>query len=192
MKTLIVAAVLGLQILFVAQASAREKMKVTFVSPSSKNDFFWKKVVGFMQATAKDLKIDLKVTYTGSGIWTDYVKDTIRELEQEDAPDYLIHIFSAGIGTKIFNLAEKNNIKQFVINSDKNKDPENIFGDVGSPRGRYKQWLGHIFPDDQQAGYELAKQLATTARSRNLFSTSDGKTHMVAIAGSLWSSPSTE
>lgn len=72
---------------------------------------------------------------------------------------------------EILALVEENNIPLIVINND-------VSDDKILPRGRYKQWIGSILPDDVSAGKTLIRQLVQQAESQGQL------THTVlAIAG---------
>src|SRR5215472_7895418 len=55
-------------------------------------------------------------------------------------------------------------------------------GGVGSPRGKYKGWLGSLEPRAEDAGYLTARALIERGRREKAFGP-DGKLHMLAIAG---------
>jgi len=55
-------------------------------------------------------------------------------------------------------------------------------GNIGSPRGKYRGWLGSLEPRAEDAGYLTARALIERGKREKAFG-SDGKLHMLAIAG---------
>ena len=60
--------------------------------------------------------------------------------------------------------------------------PVNQRGGIGSPRGKYKGWLGSLEPQAEDAGYLTARALIERGKREKAFGP-DGKLHMLAIAG---------
>ena len=60
--------------------------------------------------------------------------------------------------------------------------PVNQRGGIGSPRGKYKGWLGSLEPQAEEAGYLTARALIERGKKEKAFAP-DGKLHMLAIAG---------
>ncbi len=49
--------------------------------------------------------------------------------------------------------------------------------------GKLNYWIGHMYPDDLQAGYDLAQNLFDKSRKAGKYG-SDGKIHVVGLSGS--------
>ena len=60
--------------------------------------------------------------------------------------------------------------------------PADQRGGIGSPRGKYKGWLGSLEPQAEDAGYLTARALIERGKKEKAFGP-DGKLHMLAIAG---------
>src|SRR5262245_12404632 len=60
--------------------------------------------------------------------------------------------------------------------------PADQRGGTGSPRGKYKGWLGSLEPRAEDAGYLTARALIERGKREKAFAP-DGKLHMLAIAG---------
>ena len=61
--------------------------------------------------------------------------------------------------------------------------PEDIFGD---PKEKFPLYLALITPDDEKAGYDLARHLISIAKKKNLRA-KDGKIHLCVMEGSSFS-----
>ena len=54
--------------------------------------------------------------------------------------------------------------------------------EMGSPREKYKNWIGSLIPDNHFAGYKSAQMIIDRALASNL-QANDGNLHLLAIAG---------
>lgn len=158
---------------------AQKKIKITFINPNTNKNLFWNSVVNFMQATAKDLKIDLNVVYAGDRFGS--LKLSKKILNSPKKPDYLVYIFQRGVTHEILKEAEMNKVKSFIFNTDVPKEEQHK---TGRPGEKFKYWLGHMVPDDVQAGYNLAKILIKTTNKKK----SRKNINMIALTGSRDSS----
>ncbi|MBF0202767.1 MAG: ABC transporter substrate-binding protein [Desulfamplus sp.] len=183
MKKGIVLFIIGM--LFSASWSyAGDSIKVTFLNPNGKGNRFWDLQTSFMQASANDLSMDLEVIYSTGGHRYEYEELAKKILTSSNKPDYLISIFKKGISERILQLAEKEGVRYFTINTDISGEEQKL---IGKPREKFKYWIGQMIPDDTQAGYQLAKILIEKARKLNLKGT-DGKIQILGISGSMDSS----
>jgi ABC-type sugar transport system substrate-binding protein len=153
-------------------------IKITFINPTQPNDPFWGMVTTFMQAAAHDLDIELTVLYSQENRLESL--ELAREaLASPNKPDYLAFHFQAQIGAPILQAAENAKVHSFVFNSN---IPEADMLDIGKPRDKYKYWLGHMFPDDENAGYILSSVLALEAIRKGKLG-DDAKVHIVGLTG---------
>lgn len=159
-------------------------IRVTFINPDRNGNPFWDNVTRFMQAVANDLNIQLHVQYADANRYqaARLAKESIQATPK---PDYLIFVYQYGQGLNILREAEKAKVRSFIINTD-TSDKNRLT--AGAPREKFSYWIGHMFPDDVRAGYELAMQLIEEGRIKiNL--NRDEHIHMVALSGSRDSSP---
>ena len=164
-------------ILFIESVYA-EKMKVAFINPTYPNEPFWGLLTDFMASAAKDLDVELQVYYSQSNRFkTLEIAQEI--LKSPNKPDYMVFHFQAQMGARILQAAEEAKVYSFVINTNV---PETDAQDIGKPRGKFKYWLGHLVPDDQQAGYLLASELIEKAIELKKVA-EDGKVHMFGLTG---------
>ncbi len=157
---------------------AAEPIKVTMINPDPPGDPFWDQVVAFMQASAEDLNIDLKVLHSRSQDRFKYLEIAKEEMESDDRPDYLVAILLNRIGPWMLKSAEENGVKVLTINTDVSEQDNK---EIGAPRGKYKNWIAKMYPDDKYAGYLLGKKLIERAKLNN---DGSGKTiEVVAVTG---------
>jgi ABC-type sugar transport system substrate-binding protein len=164
-----------------ANSFAQKIPKVYFVSPEVKysENKFWATVHDNVIQAAKDLNINLEMVYTKTH--HSYYYKAIKDLEKrkkEDLPDYFIGLPYIHHGKEILNILSKLNIKIFFINmtiEDKRRPS------MGFPRGKYKGWIGHFYPDDYNAGALITKEVAKVCNAEN---------GVVGLAGNHMSSAS--
>ena len=88
--------------------------------------------------------------------------------------DYLVAPFLSGSETKLLALVNKHKINFISYNSPITND---IQKQTGLPRTPNKYWLAHVSPDDEQVGYDMAKQLYQSHHK------ADRKLKLVAVNG---------
>ncbi len=153
---------------------AAEQIRVVFLSQDPPGNAFWDNVVEFMQAVADDLNINLEV-HIGKTVATGtYMmkKNGLKLLRGPAFPDYFVTGYWPGATNKLIEAADKNRVNFFVINTPISDQDQAI---VGKPRENYRHWIGHMSPDDVQAGYTLAESLASAV--------DPGPNNKVLIAG---------
>jgi ABC-type sugar transport system substrate-binding protein len=129
------------------------------------------------QAAAKQLNIDFRVIPAFRP--ETMVAETERLANGPDRPDYLIITIHRGVGTRLLEIAEKAKLPVFVINAGL-LEPDRQR--VGGPREHYKYWIGQMLPDDEAAGYALAKLLVERAK-RDPQLNHQGRVSLVAFSG---------
>ncbi|MFB2862077.1 ABC transporter substrate-binding protein [Aeromonas sp. MdU4] len=159
-------------------AMAEEKIHVTFVSCCQKEGFFWPKVDALMQAAADDLQIDVEVLYAEMD-HLKMVKMVKEVVHRANPPDYLIVDNFKMQGGTMIREADAAGVKVFLMANGLNEEQTALFG---KPREKYKHWIGELTPDNQFAGYQLAKELINQALDAGV-TASDGKLHLAAISG---------
>ncbi len=152
----------SMSIMFNTGAFAADPIKVTFLVPDKKW-YFWADVASFMEAAAEDLNMELTVVYTESGKNRFATKRLAESIVQgSDKPDYLVTVFLQGIGEGILSAAEAHQVKTFMVNANV---PEKEKLQIGTPRTQFKHWIGHMYPTNHNAGYNLAEYLTTQAQA---------------------------
>ena len=163
-------------------AFAGSPIKVTFVNPSHPGSEFWATVTSFMRAAAGDLGMELKVVYASKSSDIDrleYIQLFEREANAPEKPDFMITHFRQGAAKTILDIAEQAGVKTFFFNTEVPADERDI---VGLPRENYKTWIGHMYPDDTQAGFDLAEILLREGTKKGLQG-EDGTLGVVGLSG---------
>lgn len=161
-----------------ALPAQQEPLKVYFLHPDTENTPFWGKVYDVMAAAAEDLGVQLNgVAAKDNSI--SVKRSGIELVESLNRGDYLITGYWAVSTAKFIEIAEERGVKVFVINADFSEEENR---DLGAPRTRFKRWIGHMYANDEQAGYELADSLINQAVKAGKVA-QDGKVHVVALYG---------
>jgi ABC-type sugar transport system substrate-binding protein len=173
----VLGAVLALMLAPVS-AWAEPPPRVYFFHPNTENTPFWGKVYDVMMAAADDLGVELHGVIAKDNSFS--VKRSGVELVESLKPgDYLITGYWAVSTAKFIEIAEQRGVKVFVINADFTEEENR---ELGRPRTHFKNWIGHMYANDEQAGYELADSLITRAVKAGKLA-KDGKVHVVALYG---------
>lgn len=173
--------VLFLSLVTVVPTVYADAFKVGYFISRTTDDMFYGPVVGFMQAAADDLGIELHVIEANDDhlLGPEKVKDLLFPTPQLDA---IIVISVKESGAKILKLSEQSGVPVFIENS------AILDETIGSPRQHYQNYIGEMLPDDEMAGYELAKYLIQRSRRGS----PDKTINLVAISGPFGTSASIE
>jgi ABC-type sugar transport system substrate-binding protein len=138
---------------------------------------FWPVVEQFVSAASKDLGVDIEIYSYGENPMM--IVPTVEKVlsEPDKRPDAIMFHNYKNRGRKILELCEKYKVPAFVFNAGFHPEDK-----VGKPRENYKYWIGLMLPDDEYAGYILAKKLMEEARRLNKRG-KDGRIHVVALEG---------
>lgn len=164
-----------------------EKMKVAFINPSHPEDPFWSLMTQLMTLVAADLDVQLTVHYAERNRFNS-LSLTEQIVNSENKPDYLVFHFQAQVGAKMLEAAEKAELYSLVIN---NKVGESEQQEIGEPRGKFKYWLGHIVPNDFQAGKLLGNALINQWRERENYP-KQNEIRMISLTGTFDNSATIE
>ena len=160
-----------------------DPIKVTFISPSPRTKYpFWNDYISFMETAADSLGIELTVLEATSRY--DILDKAHNVLNAQEKPDYLSFIYLAQSSLAVLRLAEEQGVKSVIANTDVTDDERAA---AGKPRGRFRHWIGHIFPDDRLAGYQLAAELMDRGGDLGL-RTEDGTLRILGVGGNLTAS----
>jgi ABC-type sugar transport system substrate-binding protein len=167
-----------ISIIPIAPAFARAPIKVVFVNPGKTGEVFWDLVSDTMQAAARQLDIELEIVYAERN------RRILREraiavVNRTEPPDYLVLVNEESAATPVIAVANSAGIKILLLS--------NAFTDAeaeryGAPRTVLHNWIGSLLPDMHAAGARMARALVDAARRNAAFST-DGKLHLLALAG---------
>lgn len=162
-------------------AHSGPRPSVVFLSPDDSP--FWQLVVGFMEAVAEDLEVDLEVQYDLESHRFSYLRMAKDVLSREEKPDYLLFMCKEHVTESMLRLADGAGVKTFTFNTDV---PDAARASIGMPRTVLPGWLGHLSPDNIAAGRVLATLLGKRAEQLGL--ASGPSIPMVALSGTLDSS----
>ena len=95
-----------------------------------------------------------------------------------DRPDYLLITIHRGMGARLLEIAEQTKLPVFVINAGLLDEDRARYG---GPREHYKYWIGQMLPNDEQAGYDLARLLIQRAKRDQR--PNDVQVSMAALSG---------
>lgn len=127
-------------------------------------------------SAAEDLGIDLE--FVASGTSRKEIYDVVAErISASNKPDYALIVNYRSGAAHILQLLDQNGIKSFMFNADLSEDEK---AQIGNPREQLDNWIGRLIPDDEVAGYDLAKYLIAEAKEIH-----PGKTiSIIGITGS--------
>lgn len=156
-------------------------MSVTFLNPGKPDEVYWLTASNSMLAAAKDLDVKLEVMYANRNhlnTLTQAKQLATRELK--DRPDYVILSNDHAVGFEVIRILDAANIKTFLAFSGLREQSERLLSTV--PRQHFPGWLGSLEPRAEEAGYLTARALIQHGQ-QNHMQGSDGRLHMLAIAG---------
>lgn len=156
---------------------ANDNMRVAFINPDKKGNTYWDMVTEVMKQAAQDLGIQLDVIYENQNRFSGprIISNLVNSPEK---PDYLVHIFQHNQTQHVLEIAEKAGIKSFIFNTGITEDNRKK---IGSPRGKYKQWIGHVTPNILENSKQLADYLIQQAKAKKTQG-ADGNIHVVGLS----------
>lgn len=144
-----------LLVLFCLSYSVMAKQTVLFVNPSVVDDPFWSKVQAITKHAAEQLGFELHAIY-GEGNRHIQLQELKKYLEYQDKPDYAMLILYPGAAVETIKMLEQYKVPFITLE-------ETISGEekqaIEAPGKKFKYWLGEVYHDNYQAGFELAKTL---------------------------------
>lgn len=166
-------------LLWISIAAAQQPPSVVFLAPNQPGEQpFWTQAIEIMQAVAEDLKINLEILYSRPSSYSQK-KDGLKALNTNPVPDYFLTLYMIEATPHHLKLAEKLGIRTFIFNAGVIAEDRR---EIGRPREKYRHWIGHMVPDDRQAGYLLADKLINQAKAAEKTDDS-GKVHLISIGG---------
>lgn len=167
--------ILGCYFLFLFSISAYAEKKLNFALFASRDsiDPFFSNSIDFAKASAESLGFNIEQFYANGDhyLMAEQLKEAINS-KRFDA--FILMNFKNNL-SKTTKICEENNVKYFVYNAGFVID-ENY----GSPREKLNNWLGEMIPDNEQAGFMLAKKIIDKTPYLK-----DGKKHILAFSGNM-------
>ena len=149
-----------------AKCEVNKSPLVVVIVPHADNSSYWGKLVTLMRVAATQFNIRLHVHYVDHSIESrfSFINSIDRALTDVGKTDYLVSGFITTIEHQILDLAIKHNAKLFSFNAPITQE---ISESIGRPRAPSLSWVGHIAPDDEQVGYDLAEKLISHSMNTN-------------------------
>lgn len=144
---------------------------VIFLSPGRSDEAFWIDSANFMQAAAASLGMRLQVIHSERDAST-LIAHARRIRELPEPPDYLVFVNEMYTAPELLRIFGGSPIKLFSLHSTLTPEQQGI---VGGTREHYLNWIGSLVPDDEEAGYLMARQLISLLGGQS--------TSMVAFSG---------
>ena len=160
--------------------SAAHAQSVAFINPGKSDEIYWMTVTQGMQAAARSLGMTFEVQYAQ--------REPLKTLEiarglvargAGKRPEYVVVTDDYSVADQLVKIIDDAGVKTFLAYS---SIPLDQRAGIGSPRGKYKGWLGSLEPQAEDAGYLTARALIERGKREKAFGP-DGKLHMLAIAG---------
>jgi ABC-type sugar transport system substrate-binding protein len=133
--------------------------RVVFINPGFANYGFWHDVTNTMSAAADQLGFDLEVHY-GDRQWTKMVRNAEAVINGLDKPDFLILVNEYQEGGRLLAMADKAGIPTLLLLNSLTPEQRQTYGVPGDP---LQYWVASITPNNEIAGYEMARSLVSDA-----------------------------
>jgi ABC-type sugar transport system substrate-binding protein len=160
--------------------SVAHAQSVAFINPGKSGEIYWVTATQAMQAAAHSLGMTFEVQYAQREPLK--TLEIAREMVARPAgkrPEYIVVTDDYSVADRLLAIIDPAGVKTFLAYS---SIPVDQRGGIGSPRGKYKGWLGSLEPQAEDAGYLTARALIERGKREKAFGP-DGKLHMLAIAG---------
>ncbi len=144
------------------RVAAKAPASVVFLNPGFSDEPFWVGYSDFMQAAADDLGMQLEVIY-GERNPPQLLEKARSVLARDKQPDYLIFVNEMYTAPELLRLFADSPIKLFSLHSTLTPEQQQI---IGGSRGQYRNWIGSLIPNDEQAGYWMAKALIAKLKGK--------------------------
>ena len=171
---------LALCLAVVLCGSVARAQSVAFINPGKSDEVYWVTAAQAMHAAARSLGMTFEVQYAQ--------REPLKTLEiaremvarpVSKRPEYIVITDDYSVADRLSAIIDPAGVKSFLAYS---SIPVDQRGGIGSPRGKYKGWLGSLEPQAEDAGYLTARALIERGKKEKAFGR-DGKLHMLAIAG---------
>src|SRR3989440_1688822 len=170
---------LALCLAVVLCGSDARAQSVAFINPGKSDEVYWVTAAQAMQAAARSLGMTFDVQYAQREPLK--TLEIAREMVARPAgkrPEYIVVTDDYSVADRLLAIIDPAGVKTFLAYS---SIPVDQRGGIGSPRGKYKGWLGSLEPQAEDAGYLTARALIERGKKEKAFGR-DGKLHMLAIA----------
>lgn len=144
-----------------------QPINVIFFRPDGNNVSFWKTTGKFADTVAESLGIELQTIPVpeGENEKTAFRQLVQRTLNKNSAPDFIMSILYGGSELSEIEVFNQFAIPFFTLNT---SFDDKVLGLIGKPREKFKNWIGHISPDEYLAGYQLMADLLSDSSNSTI------------------------
>ncbi|MEQ9348525.1 MAG: ABC transporter substrate-binding protein [Thalassospira sp.] len=158
--------------------NAQEPVRVAFINPGYGDRGFWKDVRDTMQAAADQFGYEL-IVFDSDRDWKKMTESATQAFALQPLPDYIIAVNEHQQGTRIILEANGRGIPVIMLLNDLTEAQKNAYG---RPVKDIENWILTLTPDNERAGFEIAKSLIEAAeQARN--GQSPDEVCLLSIAG---------
>lgn len=154
--------------------------KVAFINPGKPDEAYWVSASKSMEAAARSLGMELEVRYAQRQF--PLALEIAREIAARPTSQRPQYVVVANEGAAAPELIRILSDKTKVFTAFSGVTLPADVAAAGAPREKFAGWIGSLEPMADEAGYLIAKELISKARSQGLRA-ADGKIHLLAITG---------
>jgi ABC-type sugar transport system substrate-binding protein len=150
--------------------------------PIDAGNAFWVKFEYAMTLAAKQLDIELsidKMVYSEHNRFATTARFE-KIAKSKSKPDYFISLLQSHAELEALNIFEENKLKFISVNTGLDKK---IIPSLGRPQKDRQYWIGHVSPDDYQAGEGLMTALLQEAHARKKLANDNSVISALAFSG---------
>lgn len=172
-----------LSLLFCPLALSEESkpFNIILFSPQHNDEGYWGNLHDFARASANDLGINFSVVYNTDGNTKklgsryDYIESLENVLKSKNKPDAFMAVMFKSKAEELLALSEKYDVPMLILNSQLSTKQKTL---IGTPRSKYKYYIGYIRPDSEQMSYLLSTHLLNQVKND-----SNNPIELAAISG---------
>lgn len=143
-------------------AASAQAASVVFLNPGYSNETFWVSYSHFMQAAAKDLGMQLRIEYSERRSEI-ALKQARAVFEGKQRPDYLVLVNEQYMAPEIIRLSRGSGVKLFLVSNGLIPGQAEL---INHHPDKYPPLLGSLVNNDEQAGYQMLKELIALHESK--------------------------
>ncbi|MEH6450502.1 MAG: ABC transporter substrate-binding protein [Oleispira sp.] len=144
-----------------SELQSKKIHRVVFINPGLAGKGFWHDVSATMSAAADQLGFELDVYYCDRQ-WLKMVRKAEGVINGPDKPDFLILVNEYQEGARLLAMADKAGIPTLMLLNSLTPEQHATYG---APGEQLKNWIGSLIPDNEIAGYEMARSLVFVTES---------------------------
>ena len=129
---------------------------VVFVNPGFESQGFWRDVSDTMSSAAEEFGLSLEILYSDRA-WPTMLEHANNVLARKTKPDFLILVNEHAQAVELLQRANEKQIPTLMLLNDLTPAQRAEVGEPLSDSSPY--WLGSVVPDNEIAGYEMARSL---------------------------------